>query len=119
MNESTRPNSEVGIFIHEISIRNGNQAVALETIDVDEVLAQSELQLSGSISGKLPEKVRIVLVQTFGGFFKKHRLETEVQTIQRGRFRTDVKLRNGINGIKVCAVGTDDVVLDEKNFDLH
>ena len=52
MQESVSPDKCVGVFIHDLSIRYGEQVIPLEALDFDEVLAESELQLSGSLSGK-------------------------------------------------------------------
>jgi signal peptidase I len=107
------------VFIHDISIRCGDQAIALESLDLDEVLAASELQLSGSISGKGNDGVLIRIEHTFRPFFKRRYISVKVDTSMRGRFRADLKLRNGVNSLHIEAVDANGEIIDSKKFALH
>jgi len=119
LQESANPDKSVGVFIHDLSIRYGEQVVPLEALDLDEVLAESELQLAGSLSGKVEDGVRVVLEQTWRPFLRSAKSVNCLESISRGRFRTDLKLHNGVNGLNVSAVGPDGAVLDSKSFNLH
>ena len=119
MQESTSPDPRVGVFIHDISIRCGDQAIALEALDLDEVLAASELQLSGSISGKGNDGVHVRVEHGFRPFLTRRYSIVPVDTSMRGRFRADLKLRNGVNSLNIKAVDAAGGIIDEKKFDLH
>lgn len=119
MPESTNPASSSGIFIHDISIRNGTQVVPLETLDTDEVLAQSELRLSGNLGGKFTDGIKVRLFQCYRLFLGKSEEAVAVEMQQRRRFKANIKLHNGANGLRIVAVGSDGTVLDEKAFQLH
>ncbi len=119
MQESISPDSKVGVFIHDISIRCGDQVIALEALDLDEVLAASELQLSGSISGKANNNVQLCVEHGYRPFFTRRAMQVPVDTSTRGKFRTDLKLHNGVNSLYIKAVDADGVVIDSKRFDLH
>jgi len=107
------------VFIHDISIRCGEQVIALEALDLDEVLAASELQLSGSISGKGNDGVQIHVEHRFRPFMRHKTLAIPVDSSMRGRFRTDLKLHNGVNSLLIKAVDSAGVVFDSKTFELH
>jgi signal peptidase I len=113
------PDSNVGVFIHDLSIRYAEQVVPLDALDNEEVLAERCLQLSGSISGKLKEGVGLCVEQRYRPFYFVVRHKSSPVEISRGRFRTDLKLHNGINNLLVKVVDPDGAVLDEKNFSLH
>ncbi len=119
MQESINPDRSVGVFIHDLSIRYGEQVIPLEALDLEEVLAESDLQLSGSISGKSVDGVRVQIEQNFRPFLQRKTSVSMVESMSRGRFRTDLKLHNGVNGLCIKAVDPDGAVLDSKNFDLH
>ena len=119
MQESISPDQKVGVFIHDISIRCGEQVIALEALDLDEVLAASELQLSGSISGKSNDGVQIHIEHCFRPFIKYRTVAMPVDSSMRGRFRTDLKLHNGVNSLLIKAVDPVGVVFDSKKFELH
>lgn len=119
MQESVSPDKCVGVFIHDLSIRYGEQVIPLEALDFDEVLAESELQLSGSLSGKACDSVQIAIEQTYRPALKKKTSVSVVESVARGRFRTDLKLHNGVNGLFIKAVDSAGVVLDSRHFELH
>lgn len=119
LQESTNPDPKVGVFIHDISIRCGEQVIALESLDLDEVLAASELQLSGSLSGKGNDSVLVRIEHSFRPFMNRKTISAPVDSSMRGRFRTDLKLHNGVNSLYIKAVDTDGVVLDSRKFELH
>lgn len=119
MQESISPDPKVGVFIHDISVRCGDQVIALEALDLDEVLATSELQLSGSISGKANDSVQLCIEHGHRPFFTRRLNSVPVDTSMRGKFRTDLKLHNGVNSLYIKAVDADGAVIDSKRFDLH
>lgn len=119
MLESTNPDKPVGVFIHDLSIRYGEQVIPLEALDLEEVLAESHLQLAGSISGRASEGVEIQIEQKFRPWLTHKTVVSRVESVSRGRFRTDLKLHNGVNGLTLKAVDSDGAVLDSKSFELH
>jgi len=119
LQESANPDAPVGVFIHDLSIRFGEQVIPLEALDLDEVLAESELQLAGSVSGKAEEGARVQIEQTWRPFLRQAKTVNQIESASRGRFRTDLKLHNGVNGLKISAVGPDGAVLDSRSFELH
>ncbi len=119
MQESTNPDKPVGVFIHDLSIRYGEQVVPLDALDLDEVLAESQLQLSGSVSGKLADSVKVEILQDYRPFLRWKTSELDVPEVNRGRFRTDLKLRNGVNRLSISLVDSDGALLDSRSFSLH
>lgn len=119
MQESINPDKSVGVFIHDLSIRYGEQVIPLDALDLEEVLAESDLQLSGSISGKAAEGLKIFVEQKFRPFLSNKTSESRIDLVSRGRFRTDLKLHNGVNGLLIKAVDPDGSILDSKKFELH
>jgi signal peptidase I len=119
LQESTNPDSKVGVFIHDISIRCGEQVIALEALDLDEVLAASELQLSGSINGRGNDSVLIRVDHSFRPFMSRKTIAAPVDSSTRGRFRTDLKLHNGVNSLHIKAVDVSGAVIDSRKFELH
>jgi len=119
LQESISPDPRVGVFIHDISIRCGDQVIALEALDLDEVLAASELQLSGSISGKGNDGVHVRIEHGFRPFLTRRYSHVPVDTSMRGRFRADLKLHNGVNSLHLKAVDAEGNIIDSKQFDLH
>ena len=119
MQNDPYPESNVGVFIHELSIRYADQVVPLEALDLDEVLAESELKLSGSISGKIPDGTRVVLKQKYRPFFRKTEKNKLLESVSRGRFRTDLNLHNGANDLEIQIISPDEAILDSKEFVLH
>lgn len=119
MQESTNPDKPVGVFIHDLSIRYGEQVIPLEALDLEEVLAESHLQLSGSLSGRATEGVEIQVEQKYRPCLSHKTIVRHVESVSRGRFRTDLKLHNGVNGLTIRAVDSGGVVLDSKSFELH
>jgi len=117
--ESTNPDRPVGVFIHDLSIRYGEQVIPLEALDLEEVLAESHLQLAGSISGRASEGVEIQIEQKFRPWLTHKTVVSRVESVSRGRFRTDLKLHNGVNGLTLKAVDSAGAVLDSKSFELH
>ncbi|MDN5279872.1 MAG: signal peptidase [Clostridiales bacterium] len=119
MQESSSPDRSVGVFIHDLSIRYAEQVIPLEALDTEEVLAERNLQLSGSISGKLENGSSLIIEQGYRPFWKPRKdVDCSVE-ISRGRFRTDLKLHNGVNRLMVKVVDPDGAVLDSKQFELH
>jgi len=119
LQESISPDPRVGVFIHDISIRCGDQAIALDALDLDEVLAASELQLSGSMSGKASDGVHVLIEHGYRPFLTRKYSSVPVDTSMRGRFRADLKLHNGVNNLRIKAVDAEGNIIDSKNFDLH
>ncbi len=119
LQESINPDKSVGVFIHDLSIRYGEQVIPLEALDLEEVLAESDLQLSGSVSGKAVDGVVVQIEQSFRPFFKTRSTLRHVDSVSRGRFRTDLRLHNGVNGLLIKAVDPDGAVLDSRKFELH
>lgn len=119
LQESANPDKSVGVFIHDLSIRYCEQVIPLDALDLDEVLAESDLQLAGSLSGRVEEGVRVQVEQTWRPFLRHAKTLNNVESVTRGRFRTDLKLHNGVNGLKISAVGPDGAVLDSRSFELH
>ncbi len=119
MNNDSVPEKGVGVFIHDISIRYGDQVVPIDALDLDEVLAESELKLTGSISGKVPEGAKIVLTHGYRPFFKEASESSQIESFKRGRFRTDLKLHNGVNNLSLKVIDPDDSVLDSSSYTLH
>ncbi len=117
MQESS--NSDCGVYIHDLSIRYAEQVVPLDALDTEEVLAERLLQFSGSVSGRIENGSRLQLEQSYRPFFNKTSKQfTEIE-INRGRFRTDLKLHNGINKLEIRVVDSEGAVLDRKDFSLH
>lgn len=119
MLETSNPGSNAGVIIHDLSIRYAEQIIPLDSLDLDEVLAEPNLQLSGSISGSVSEGLRIITEQTFRYGFRKKVTETEAEVTGRTRFRANIRLHNGINGLTLKIVDAGGCVLDKKQFDLH
>lgn len=118
MQEETKTNTQDGLYIHDISIRYGDQVIPIEVLDTDEVLAKAKIGLSGSVSGKLSKDVFVRLTHRYKSFIKMNETIREVE-ITRGRFRTDLRLHNGVNNLFLQVVDADDLVLDEKYFTLQ
>lgn len=119
MQEITSSDKNVGVFIHDLSIRYAEQVIPLEALDTEEVLAERNLQLSGSISGKLEDGIVLKIEQDFRPFWSTRRNSSCSTEINRGKFRTDLKLHNGINKLFIRVVDPEGAVLDSKNFELH
>ncbi len=119
MLESTSSDRNVGLYIHDLSIRYAEQVVPLDALDTEEVLAERHLQLSGSVSGKIEGAVEVLIDQSYRPVFKAVKVPCRVIEVNRGRFRTDLKLHNGINRLQLSVVDSDGVVLDIKSFELH
>lgn len=117
MREESKTTTKDGVFIHDISIRYGEQVIPLDALDTDEVLAKSRMGLSGSISGKLPSGAYVGLRHDYRAF-KMASESTKGIEISRGRFRTDLRLHNGINKLFLRVVDADGAILDEKSFEL-
>ncbi|MGM0598704.1 MAG: signal peptidase I [Candidatus Rifleibacteriota bacterium] len=120
MQESTSSGSKAGVFIHDLSIRYAEQVIPLEALDTEEVLAERDLQLSGSVSGKLAGNALLRIEQKYFPFFISKKNEQQVE-INRGRFRTNLKLHSGVNKLVVSLIDPDDevAVYDSKQFELH
>lgn len=119
MQESTSSDRNVGVYIHDLSIRYAEQVIPLDALDTEEVLAERQLQFSGSVSGKLEDGFELLLDQGYRPFFSRISKTARTVEINRGRFRTDLKLHNGINKLKLSVVDSEGAVLDGKEFELH
>ncbi len=119
MQESTSSDRNVGVYIHDLSIRYAEQVIPLDALDTEEVLAERQLQLSGSVSGKLEDGIELRIDRVYRPAFKLRSADVQKIEINRGRFRTDLKLHNGINKLKLSVVDSESAVLDSKEFELH
>lgn len=119
LQESVNPDSVVGVFIHDLSIRYGDQILPLETLDLDEVLVASELQLSGGIGGKGVGEVELCVSHSYRPFWGKKTSQVEIDNSTRGRFRIDLKLHSGVNSLDIRLLNPDGAVLEQKRFELH
>lgn len=118
MDELINSNSEsVGVYIHDLSIRFNEQVIMLDVLDPTEVLAEPKLQLSGCIMGKVDGSVRIRIEQSYRPFSAiKKDLYTE--QLNMGKFRSELRLHNGINKFNVSAVTPAGDVIASKDFSL-
>lgn len=105
-------------FIHDLSIRNNSQVVPLSVLESDEVLAKSELQISGSVGGLLDPGYTIRIVHSYRSFFS-YRENISVEQLKRGCFRSDICLRNGANNIEVFLFSSNKELIDQKKFQLY
>lgn len=119
MLEANRLDNASELIVHDLSIRYKEQVIALDALDLSEVLSEPNLQLSGNITGKQPTGSRLVLEQTHKPGFKTKTKEFQIEPATRGRFRIDIKLHNGVNGLLIKAIDADGVVLGQKHFELQ
>ncbi len=106
-------------IVHDLSIRYKDQVIALDALDLSEVLSEPNLQLSGNITGKQPQGSKLVLEQTYKRGFKTKTKVIDIEPATRGRFRVDLKLHNGTNRLFIKAIGADSAVLGQKDFELQ
>ena len=91
MDELTSPSSEeksTGVFIHDLSVRFNEQVIPLEALEPTEVLAESKLQLAGSISGAVNNDFIIRYSQSYRPFLEYKKVEIE-DNLNSGKFRFD------------------------------
>lgn len=119
MDELVNPSSSevAGVYIHDISVRFNEQVIPLEALDSTEVLAESNLQLAGSLSGKVESGVRIQYEQAYRPFSATRTFNGSEQ-LNMGKFRIELKLRNGVNNFVLKAVAPNGDVLATKTFSL-
>lgn len=119
MDELTNPSSAetAGVYIHDISVRFNEQVIPLEALDSTEVLAESNLQLTGSVSGKVESGVFVEYEQAFRPFYDTKSL-TESEHLNLGKFRIELKLHNGVNNFVLRAKAPSGDVLATKTFSL-
>lgn len=106
-----------GAYIHDLSVRFNEQVIPLEALDLTEVLAESKLQLSGTVSGIVKSDARICYEQTFRPFSSLNSSKDE-SFLNLGKFRFDLKLHNGVNNFTIKLVSHDGEILDSKSFAL-
>ncbi|GAB4277931.1 MAG: hypothetical protein Kow0029_20920 [Candidatus Rifleibacteriota bacterium] len=119
MQESSQSNRNVGVFIHDLSIRYAGQVIPLDALDTEEVLAERNLKLSGNVSGKIADGAVLRYEQFFRPFWGEKKVASRPIEISRGKFRTDLKLHNGVNKLLIEIIDSDGAVLDSKSFELH
>lgn len=107
-----------GVYIHDLSVRFNEQIIPLDALDSTEVLAESKLQLSGSLSGKVESPVHIEYEQTYRPFSSTRTINGTEQ-LNLGKFRADLRLHSGANNFVVRAVNNEGTVLDTKTFCLN
>jgi signal peptidase I len=117
--EANRLDNASELIVHDLSIRYKEQVIALDALDLSEVLSEPSLQLSGNITGRQPDGSKLVLEQTYKPGFKTKTHTFDIDPATRGRFRIDLKLHNGVNGLLIKAVDADGVVLGKKQFELQ
>ena len=120
LDELTSPSSEeksTGVFIHDLSVRFNEQVIPLEALDPTEVLAESRLQLAGSVSGAVKSDVQVCYEQTYRPFSALKTI-TEKDHLNLGKFRFELKLHSGLNNFVLKLIDSDGGVLDSKSFSL-
>ena len=118
MEELANPSSEsTGVFIHDLSVRFNEQVIPLEALDPTEVLAESKLQLAGSISGVVKSNVHVSYEQSYRPFTAFKTFQDEGSP-NMGKFRFDIKLHNGVNNFIIKLLTDEGEVLDTKSFSL-
>ena len=120
MDELTSPSSEeksTGVFIHDLSVRFNEQVIPLEALDPTEVLAESKLQLVGSVSGAVKSGVQVCYEQTYRPF-SAFKTITDKDHLNLGKFRFDLNLHSGLNSFVLKLVTPEGDVLDSKSFSL-
>ena len=121
MEELANPSSSLvtttGVFIHDLSVRFNEQVIPLDALEPTEVLAESKLQLAGSVSGTVKSNVIIRYIQSYRPFFSDKTKEEE-DHLNLGKFRFDLNLHNGINRFTLNLVTPEGEVLDSKDFSL-
>ncbi len=120
MDELTSPSSEeksTGVFIHDLSVRFNEQVIPLEALDPTEVLAESKLQLAGSVSGTVKSGVQVCYEQTYRPF-SALKTVTDKDHLNLGKFRFELNLHSGMNNFVLKLVTPEGEVLDSKSFSL-
>ena len=119
MEEPTNPSSPTvpGVFIHDLSVRFNEQVIPLDALEPTEVLAESKLQLVGSVSGAVNNVILVRYKQSYRPFFEYKKREIE-DTLNSGKFRFDLNLHNGVNTFTLELVTPEGEVLDTKEFNL-
>ncbi len=121
MEEPTNPNPSSptvpGVFIHDLSVRFNEQVIPLDALEPTEVLAESKLQLVGSVSGAVNNLIHIRYKQSYRPFIEYKKEEIE-DTLNSGKFRFDLNLHNGVNAFTLELFTPEGEVLDTKEFNL-
>ena len=118
MEELVKPSSSTtGVFIHDLSVRFNEQVIPLESLDPAEVLAESSLQLAGSVSGNVKSDYKVCYEQSYKPFSALKTINEEVFP-NLGKFRFDLKLHNGANDFVLKVVNQNGEILDSKTFSL-
>jgi signal peptidase I len=82
-----------------VTIRYGKGIVVpIEQLDPNDVLSESMIWVSGSLSGKLPENGTLELVHSTRGR-KPYSLPLPAE---KGRFATSLHVKNGLNHVTLC-----------------
>ncbi|MBF0545839.1 MAG: signal peptidase I [Candidatus Riflebacteria bacterium] len=114
MNSPVKPESS-SIRIKNLTVRYGKGPVTqIEQIPPDEVFSEPVVWLSGQVSGKLPENVRLELSH----FPKGRRIDKKALPVDRGRFAATIELLNGINDITIRLYDQADSLISERAFTL-
>ncbi len=119
MEEIAIPGSlSTGIFIHDLSVRFNEQVIPLDALEPTEVLAESKLQLAGSVSGAVKSDVLIRCKQSYRPFVS-FKTSQEENYLNLGKFRFELNLHNGVNNFVLELVTPEDEILDTKSFSLN
>lgn len=108
---------DAGVYIQDLSVRFNEQVIPLDALDSTEVLAESKLQLTGSVSGRVESGTRILYEQAYRPFSATKTFNGSEYT-NAGKFRIDLKLHSGVNNFVLKAVAPNGEVLSAKTFSL-
>ena len=112
--QGTTPPSGGSVFLHDLSIRLGRGvAVPVEHLDPEEVLGEAAVCLGGSLGGKLPKGAALYLAHTP---HKRGTRTVELDPPEKGRFFSNVLLRNGANHFTLELKDRAGEVFDSRSF---